>query len=121
MKFWVAASITLAILADVALARNCQAGNHYCGYNLNYMGKPPQSTPPDVTIPSLHHLGNYQMEMQDACRRQGTQDCWGMRVNHVLFRCQPLLSGKGRIVLAEDCNEKEKGCQDGGKLASDYC
>jgi hypothetical protein len=45
MKFSLAASITLAILADVALARNCQAGNYYCGYNLNYMGKPPRALP----------------------------------------------------------------------------
>ena len=58
--------------------------------------------------------------MEEACLQQGSISCRGRRVNEVLFRCDLKLSGK-RIVLVQDCGGLAKGCQDGGKLASDFC
>jgi hypothetical protein len=39
------ASITLALLAEVAIARNCNAGLNYCGSTLNKIGTLPRPIP----------------------------------------------------------------------------
>lgn len=41
MKISLAASLTLAMLAEVAVARNCDGGLNYCGKTLNKIGTPP--------------------------------------------------------------------------------
>jgi hypothetical protein len=42
MKISLVASVTLAMLAEVTVARNCNEMLDYCGYNLNKIGTVPK-------------------------------------------------------------------------------
>jgi hypothetical protein len=42
MKLWLAASLTLTLLAELAAARGCSHNYNYCGLTLVKLGTPPK-------------------------------------------------------------------------------
>jgi hypothetical protein len=116
------ASLALAMLAEIAVARNCDYEYNYCGATLNKIGtvlKPFHCY--FVIADVIWHLGNYQSEMEEACTAAGTS-CKGERVNDFLFDCVPGFTNS--IKVMSDCASgglPNDVCADGGAGKSDYC
>ncbi|KAM0689870.1 hypothetical protein Q7P36_010742 [Cladosporium allicinum] len=101
MKISLAASLTLAMLAEVAVARNCDGGLNYCGKTLN-------------------KIGDYEAEIQSACGQVHISCRDGYGDNYVLFECKSSVFGN-HIAVENNCGEYGLKCIDGGAGKSDTC
>jgi hypothetical protein len=113
------ASFVLAMLAEVAVARNCNAGLDYCGTTLRSIGRPPGFKVAFGVHPLTWHPGDYDAEIKDACRAYGIS-CDGSDGDNVLFKCVGRTLGN-TISVAGDCVEYGLDCVDGGSGKSDEC
>jgi hypothetical protein len=110
------ASLMLAVLAEVAVARNCKAGLDYCGTTLLAIGTIPWQTIESIERIDWQNPGDYQSEMEAACTDISPDYCEGDKAKDILYSCRSGLTNS--IVEKKRCLA---GCADGGSGKSDYC